>query len=159
MQVSASVHRELRKLAGRLERYGLGARQPVDSFVPASEADTRRTIALRVDAERKRAQMTFAQLAERSGISVETISRVVYDRHALGMKTVSRVAGALGVDVASLLESRHDEFIRLMSSAPLEAQQCALVVLRSCRKRAKVAVTPSLGEGRAEEGGGACLGR
>lgn len=137
VRVSASVHSELRKLAWRLERYGLDARRPVDSFVPASEADTRRTIALRVDAERKRARMTFAQLALRSGVSVETISRVIYDRHALGMQTVSRVAGALGVDVPSLLESKHDEFVRLMSSAPPEAQQCALAVLWACTKRAR----------------------
>lgn len=139
VRVSASVHSELRKLAWRLERYGLDPRRPDNSFVPQawSSDDTRRTIALRVDAERKRAQMTFAQLAERSGVSVETISRVIYDRHALGMKTVSRVAGALGIDVPSLLESKHDEFVRLMSSAPPEAQQCALAVLWACTKRAR----------------------
>ena len=58
---------------------------------------------------RERSFLTQAQLAERSGVSETTISRVENEHHAARFSTIAKLAKALGVRAEDLAHRRDDE--------------------------------------------------
>lgn len=65
----------------------------------------RETLATNVRAARDRAGLSQAALAERCGVSTETISRVERGRFEPAMTTVVAIASALGVSIDGLVGS------------------------------------------------------
>jgi transcriptional regulator with XRE-family HTH domain len=58
---------------------------------------------------RVKADIRMAELAERSGISTATISRLESGTHAPLLETAARIAAALGVSLVELTEAGQEE--------------------------------------------------
>jgi len=65
--------------------------------------DVAEIAARRIRALRHEQHLTLETLAERSGLRAETLSRVEMKRMEPSLRSLSRIAAALGVPIASLL--------------------------------------------------------
>jgi transcriptional regulator with XRE-family HTH domain len=61
-------------------------------------------IGKRLKRHRTRRALTQAQLAERAGVSTATVARIERDKIEARMTTLGKLAGALEVDPAELVE-------------------------------------------------------
>lgn len=89
--------------------------------------------AMRVEEARKRAGLGIIALAKRSNCSPVTIVHLLHCRHTPCLSIVRSVAAALGVEVFHLLESKREEFLRLMREAPAREVRRVLGILSAAQ--------------------------
>jgi DNA-binding XRE family transcriptional regulator len=90
---------------GRRVDFDLMSKHPTSESSAALSAELQAAFGESVRSQRTKANMTQADLALRSGINQETISRIEKGRYNLTLLTMSRLATVLDGDVAKMLNS------------------------------------------------------
>jgi transcriptional regulator with XRE-family HTH domain len=83
-----------------------------------TDEELARLVAENVRAARSAAALTQGQLSERSGIEVPHLSRLESGAHLPSLKTLNRVADALGVPLARLVSPPRGKKAQPPSDAP-----------------------------------------
>jgi transcriptional regulator with XRE-family HTH domain len=102
-------------------------KQPEKPTIGAEATDgaahLERFLGLTIRHERQRQQLTIADIAERTGLSRGMLSKIENGQASMSLDSLSRIAGALGVSMASLfrnLESREGGAQHIKAGAGME---------------------------------------
>lgn len=92
----------------------------------------------RIRKRRHQLGLTQEQLAERAGVSKETVGRIEQGTGSPALITISRVANALGTTGSALIAGQaSDEVAALVNGLPKHEQQIACVMLRALSAHVK----------------------
>ena len=81
-------------------------------------ADIKKKLGVRISQLRMKAGMTQAKLAEKADLSIDSISRIERGNRALSLESLEKIAEALGIDAAELLNFKGKEFKALAEGPP-----------------------------------------
>ena len=81
-------------------------------------ADIKKKLGVRISQLRMKAAMTQAKLSEGADLSVDSISRIERGDRAPSLESLEKIAEALGIDPAELLNFRGKEFRALAEGPP-----------------------------------------
>jgi transcriptional regulator with XRE-family HTH domain len=81
-------------------------------------ADIKKKLGVRVSQLRLEAGMTQAKLAEKSNLSIDSISRIERGDRAPSLESLEKIAEALAIDPAQLLNFKGKEFKALAEGPP-----------------------------------------
>ena len=105
-----------------MTRGSSGAKVQTDEPV-ASDPNLERFLGLAIRHERVRQDLTIAEIGERTGLSRGMLSKIENGQASMSLDSLSRIAGALGVSMASLfrnLESRDGGAQHIKAGAGME---------------------------------------
>jgi transcriptional regulator with XRE-family HTH domain len=94
-----------------------------NSTPPAADPNLERFLGLAIRQERQRQALTIAEIAERTGLSRGMLSKIENGQASMSLDSLSRIANALGVSLASLfrtLESREGGAQHIKAGAGME---------------------------------------
>jgi transcriptional regulator with XRE-family HTH domain len=98
-------------------------------------AGIKKKLGVRISQLRLEAAMTQAKLAEKSNLSIDSISRIERGDRAPSLESLEKIAEALGIDPAELLNLRGKE-LKALSEGPPECLE--LWNLLKDRKRTEI---------------------
>ena len=81
-------------------------------------ADIKKKLGVRISQLRLEAGMTQAKLAEKSNLSIDSISRIERGDRAPSLESLEKIAEALGIDPAELLNFSGKELVALAEGPP-----------------------------------------
>ena len=81
-------------------------------------ADIKKKLGVRISQLRMKAGMTQAKLAEGADLSIDSISRIERGNRAPSLESLEKIAEALGIDLAELLNFRGRELKALAEGPP-----------------------------------------
>jgi len=97
--------------------------------------DIKKRLGVRISQLRLEAGMTQSKLAEKSNLSIDSISRIERGDRAPSLESLEKIAEALGVDPAELLNFKGKEF-KALAEGPPECLE--LWILLKDRKRTEI---------------------
>ena len=81
-------------------------------------ADIKKKLGVRISQLRMKAGMTQAKLAEGADLSIDSISRIERGDRAPSLESLEKIAEALGIDLAELLNFKGKELKALADGPP-----------------------------------------